>query len=177
MDTMDEIRQVAALAFEYFMCQAGIIPIPSPRLNVTPNGDLDVILSEKEGVIWVFRINPETDEDNLKELLNDYEFGKVHSYAYLVRNRTGKWSAIITFAPTKWKAEHDADLNLAGLFIDEVGEERASKLLAAWTMWGPGFLIATRPTAPCPCGSGRKHRKCCGRGKSKPQAENRSTTP
>jgi hypothetical protein len=166
-DTMDEVRQISALAFEYFMCQNRIIPVPSPRLHVTPDGELEVVLHETEDEIWVHRGGIKNGEDSLKETLDDYESGKVQSYAYFVKNPTGEWNAIITFAPTKWQAEQDADLWLASLFVDEVGEGRATRLLAAWMRWGPGFLIATRPTAPCPCGSGRKHRKCCGRGKLK----------
>jgi hypothetical protein len=160
VDTMDEVRQISALAFEYFMCQNRIIPVPSPRLHVTPNGELDMILHETEDETWAFRSTP--DEDTLQEI-DDYKSGKAHSYAYLIRNRTGEWGSIVTFAPTRWKAKHDADLYLARLFVDEVGVKRASRLLAAWMKWGPGLLIATRPTAPCPCGSGRKYKKCCGR--------------
>jgi hypothetical protein len=165
IDVTDQLRH---LAFEYFICRGRVLPVPSPRFRVTPGGGLEMLLpgsSEADDDLWVACDAPEAWETSPQDLLDAYTSGKSHSYAYLLSDRAGQLHAIIAFAPTKEQAEHDADLRLVEAFVDEVGEQRASRLLLAWIERGPGLLTTTRPTDPCPCGSGRKYRKCCGRGK------------
>jgi hypothetical protein len=165
---IDVTDQLPHLAFEYFICRGRVLPIPSPRFRVTPGGKLEMLLPgspEADDDLWVACDAPEAPGGSPQDLLDAWRSGKTHSYAYLLKDRAGQLHTIIAFAPTKEQAEHDADLRLVEAFVDEVGEQRASRLLLAWIERGPGLLTTTRPTDPCPCGSGRKYRKCCGRGK------------
>jgi hypothetical protein len=159
---IDVTGQLIIIAFEYFLCQGRVIPINQPKFRVTTDDRLEMLLSA-DSDLWVACNATETHEAPLHELVDDYTLGKIHSYAYVLKDQAGQWSTIVAFAPTKEQAEHDANLKLAEAFIDEVGEQQALKLMLNWIKQASKFLIKTRPTDPCPCGSGRKYRKCCGR--------------
>jgi uncharacterized protein YchJ len=113
--------------------------------------------------LWVACNTTETHEAPLQDIVDAYMSGKIQSYAYIIKNQDGQSSAIVAFAPTKEQAEHNANLKLVEAFVDEIGEQQVLRLLLKWIKQAPRFLTKTRPTDPCPCGSGRKYRKCCGR--------------
>jgi len=160
----DEMR---ALAFEYYISQGRVLPIPSPKLRVASNGGLEVLIPPTDDgeEIWLPAGTPAgySPHDLVQALASG-----THAYGYVLKSRSGgdSFSLILSCAATADEAERQADLKLVEKFVVEVGRQRAAELLLRWTEEGPGFLSIPKKVGrndPCPCGSGFKYKKCCGR--------------
>ena len=76
----------------------------------------------------------------------------------MANRKTDEELQALADARARKKTEDGEDYNPLREFVKRHSEELKTKLLETET----GFIMGPDRNDPCPCGSGKKYKKCCG---------------